>query len=528
MIIQPNRAGRNRRQDVEPRRLSVLWVLMGAILGMLAGGPSFAQTTVPTYYVSPTGSDTHDGRTVGTAFRTITKAAAVVGPGDRVWIRGGTYRENVNIQASGTETAPITFEAYPGERPAMDGSGLQTDFARAWTQPAVLSIGGRFVTVRGLEIRNAASTGVMVWPGGADSILDSLHVHHTYAAAIFLYLTWNVSVLDSVVHDAFDFASGGSDADCIGAGGYEAHGRHLIRGNMVYNCADDGIDLWTSANNVVEHNVVHHSGMGWRGNGNGYKLGPGGGNIVRRNVAYDNRASGFTSNEGGNNRIYGNTAYRNQLYNFANWSRRNAYKNNLSADGPVLMDLAAHRNNSWNLNIADPRFVSIDPDSPDFLRLHAGSPVIDKGLWGVGEEPFSGTGPDLGAYEFEDPPQADPPAAAGCLPFPLPTDSLVSDGGLAYLLVKTFGIPADGLSNPAQSRLRVFESGVEIGPAHAVHQDIRLVGRGRFSHWNPNGRTGEESLRFSSSDDTDPRTNGRAYSYCLGGSGAPMTQAGLP
>ena len=54
------------------------------------------------------------------------------------------------------------------------------------------------------------------------------------------------------------------------------------------------------------------------------------------------------------------------------------------------------------------------------------------------------------------------------------------------------------------SRLRLWEDDVELGPGHSLHDDIRRLGRGRFSHWG-------DTLYFSSSDGSDPTTNGRAY-----------------
>src|SRR5262245_22095599 len=78
-------------------------------------------------------------------------------------------------------------------------------------------------------------------------------------------------------------------------------------------------------------------------------------------------------------------------------------------------------------------------------------------------------------------------------------------GGLCYAAQTPDDAPSgDDMLRPAASFLRLFEDGVELGPAHSLHEDIRSRGRGRFSHW---GR----SLFFSSSDETDPRTNGRAY-----------------
>lgn len=56
-----------------------------------------------------------------------------------------------------------------------------------------------------------------------------------------------------------------------------------------------------------------------------------------------------------------------------------------------------------------------------------------------------------------------------------------------------------------RSSLRLFEGRTELAPAHALHEEIRQKGGGRFSHWG-------EWLYFSTSDGSDPRHNGRTYS----------------
>ena len=55
-----------------------------------------------------------------------------------------------------------------------------------------------------------------------------------------------------------------------------------------------------------------------------------------------------------------------------------------------------------------------------------------------------------------------------------------------------------------RSRIVVLEDGKRLSQAHAIHDEIRSIGRGRYSHWG-------DTLYFSSSDGTDPRTNGRRY-----------------
>jgi 2-polyprenyl-6-hydroxyphenyl methylase/3-demethylubiquinone-9 3-methyltransferase len=59
------------------------------------------------------------------------------------------------------------------------------------------------------------------------------------------------------------------------------------------------------------------------------------------------------------------------------------------------------------------------------------------------------------------------------------------------------------------SPLFVFENGRQLAFPHSLHADIVKYGGGRFSHW------GGEML-FSSSDNSDPRTNGRSYQLLLG------------
>jgi hypothetical protein len=65
---------------------------------------------------------------------------------------------------------------------------------------------------------------------------------------------------------------------------------------------------------------------------------------------------------------------------------------------------------------------------------------------------------------------------------------------------------ADSSDNLARSPLELYEDGKPLGPAHSAHVDIRDIGLGRFSHWRGIG------LIFSTSDNTDPNTNGRRYS----------------
>lgn len=74
----------------------------------------------------------------------------------------------------------------------------------------------------------------------------------------------------------------------------------------------------------------------------------------------------------------------------------------------------------------------------------------------------------------------------------------------------------DTLDFPAFSSWRLFENGVELGPAHSPHHDIQSMGGGAYSHWS-------NALYFSASDGSDPTTNGREYILAQKGKAFPFS-----
>ena len=74
------------------------------------------------YFVSEsTGNDTNPGSS-HLPFKTIQKAASVMGAGGACFIREGVYRETVTPAASGTAEKPIVFVFYPNEHPVVSGA----------------------------------------------------------------------------------------------------------------------------------------------------------------------------------------------------------------------------------------------------------------------------------------------------------------------------------------------------------------------------------------------------------------------
>lgn len=68
-------------------------------------------------------------------------------------------------------------------------------------------------------------------------------------------------------------------------------------------------------------------------------------------------------------------------------------------------------------------------------------------------------------------------------------------------------VTSKGSSNeePHASKLTLLEQGIPLAQRNALHAEIVELGQGRYSHW-------KDHLLFSTSDNTDPATNGRDYS----------------
>lgn len=92
------------------------------------------------------------------------------------------------------------------------------------------------------------------------------------------------------------------------------------------------------------------------------------------------------------------------------------------------------------------------------------------------------------------------------------SSAITSELGAAYVAAVPFDkslpyVPlGDTNEQPHRSGLALFENGRALGPPHAPHSQIRERGSGQYSHWN-------DSIIFSSSDGSDPRINGRIYSF---------------
>ncbi|GEM_PF-3912100 len=87
----------------------------------------------------------------------------------------------------------------------------------------------------------------------------------------------------------------------------------------------------------------------------------------------------------------------------------------------------------------------------------------------------------------------------------IPAERIRQRGGLSYVARLSLDAECgDSTGDQRHSRWVLLEDDVPLGPAHSLHADVEAKGGGRYSHW-------VDSVIFSSSDGSDPRTNGRQY-----------------
>jgi hypothetical protein len=378
------------------------------------------ESTGPTYYVSPAGSDSAPG-TLEQPWRTLTKAAGAAGPGSIVLLRAGVYPEWTTLSRSGTSTAPITFRSFSGERATITGRLKITgsyvrvsDFrflGRTSANPDQVLIyvsGGDHIEISGSELTGAAMSAIYIGdPGnGADDVqflANYVHDNGTHTN------------LDHGIY--YGTGRGGLIADNFFERNY-AYGVHLypdadgvvVTQNTVVGNGRSGVivagESMTSDDNVIVNNVIgYNADYGVRS----YWGGPtGSGNLVENNVVYGNPAGNLAGGQTGAGLTYVGNVLSDPLF-----VDRNARNYGLTAASPALdrglvefmtpTDLegtARPQGAAGDLGALE-RFAD-DPSLPVNVQLPAvsGTPVQGQSL-SVTSGGWTGSAPITYAYRWQ-------------------------------------------------------------------------------------------------------------------------------
>jgi hypothetical protein len=219
------------------------------------------------HYVSPTGNDALAVSSLSAPWKTIGKAARSVNAGDTVHVRAGLYLERPNLSRSGTESNPIVYKNYNGEKVIIDGQQDPQGTERNYT--SIVNISGDYITFDGFECRNG---GFGIYSGGyAPKIFRSI-VHDTNLQAICFQrrglqnaeLRWSTIYNGGMINvngrnrglaigwpNIVSFCGGYNDASYVNDG-------CVMADNVLYNSWGEGFGAFSAKNVLMERNVAYN------------------------------------------------------------------------------------------------------------------------------------------------------------------------------------------------------------------------------------------------------------------------------
>jgi parallel beta-helix repeat protein len=377
---------------------------------------------------SPACSDSSGFGSEAQPWCTISYAIGHISGGDDVYVKRGTYNEEVVISGpAGSASKNTAIRSYPGHTVTIRGFG---------NTGRVKITGTSYITLDGFTVTNF-NQGIHVDGASHHVTVQNTIVHDVGQEGIHVKENSSfVTVQDNTVYNTERL--GGC---CNGEGVYvgtstsgalDNTNNVTVRRNVIHDTTDEGIEIKPGTHDcIVEQNTVYitntnsdspyaaievnerdASPQTWSGNPN---------HLVRNNVLHDNK-NGIRLGTG-------STAYNNVIYNtqsgFAgilvdnlngDSYTRSVYHNTVHmSSNAIVLDggTAIVRNNigsSTTGNLAFNNAYFVNAGSHDY-HLVAGSPAIDAGASLVsvvavdiqGNTRAAGAAPDLGAYEYAGP-----------------------------------------------------------------------------------------------------------------------------
>jgi hypothetical protein len=224
--------------------------------------PSVSSTS-SNYYVSITGNDITGDGSLTHPWRTIQKAANMVLAGDTVYVRGGTYFEEVRIQDKhGTNDSWITFMPYNNEVVIVDGRNIQT----SWGHAIFRTTNASYIRITGFKLYNSARVGVWINTHANYIRIDNNEIYNCSGNGIYtetyeLYTITNIFFENNSVDYVNNNWSGYGGTSSEGVS-FRTVQYFTINNNRISRCGKECIDVKQgSAYGTVHHNMIDTSSV---------------------------------------------------------------------------------------------------------------------------------------------------------------------------------------------------------------------------------------------------------------------------
>ena len=406
-----------------------------------------------TYYVnSQIGSNNNAGTSESAPLASLQAAAILVEPGDTVEVMNGTYTAPaygvaLDITTSGTASAPITFEAAPGQTPVIDSSG-------GWN---AIDIQASYIVVEGFNVVGDAANytlqsalagystgnagldgnGIVVWPSSTVALpnhitIENNTVYDEPGGGIATNGADYIQILNNVVYNNGNWSAYGTSGITVNSSvnlDTNAGPHDIISGNLVYNNAQlvpsNGVGTITDGEGIILDTNPNYTAE----------------ILVEDNTVYGNGSAGIESFLTNNAVITENTVYGNDTQNvqpqsdaeiFINQSSNDTVTNNITVNpniaAPVISSGAANSNDSVTLTGTAPDGATVTVSDGGASALGTAT-ASNAGAW-------SFTSADLaaGAYAFTatDTTAAGTSAKSSALDVtvPLPAAPVISNGAV--------------------------------------------------------------------------------------------------
>ncbi len=231
--------------------------------------------------------------------QSIQSAIVPARSGAVICVRAGVYTEQIKLKAT---NAGVTLMAYPGEKPILDGKNQVPPVTKKNSTPSLLLVDGPNITVDGFEVRNSTSRGVNVSKSGVivrnlivrDNKNIGLLVSGSSSVPVRNVLVENTVVYNNLLKNAGGTAGGSAltfiqaeDSTARGNRIYHNYGEGLVAGrftrnivfedNTTYDNRGANLYMVNTINPIIRRNFIFctNDPISWRGNGGGYRPGPG-------------------------------------------------------------------------------------------------------------------------------------------------------------------------------------------------------------------------------------------------------------